>query len=683
VNNKHKSLRENLQKRGFISRIVIQAYPGHQVTLDGTVPIEADWELYRDNIFRTVIDAPIWQLFVDDKMMTSARWPNVEVLSEETWSRKGWSRMHATSTLGTMVDDPEWTPGDTLAGQQVSFNGAMAILNLNYWITGVSEVENHNAGQWRFSYDPSGAMQNEEFFQVYDTLYGSFYFIEGSLACLYAPGEWYFNSESRELLLWTPAGGSPAGLEIKGKTQTYAFDFTSSENTHLKGLNFFGTTFRFKYCSHVTVEDCTFLYPSYSKRMMGSHAPIQVSQFLNAGKDSPTYHVVRNCEFAYSDGAALEIWGSGNLIENCLFHDIDYSCHGPWSAGTVSSWYTRDMIFRKNTIRSAGNSETVACGEAGLFEMNDASHCGMLQGDGAIFQFTPKHFDGSIVRFNWVHDTAKRGIRLDDGGKDIYAGINAQIHHNVAWECAYQGLQVKGDQNKLFNNLSFDNHSVDLNVVYDQEELNSSNHTVSLNNIVGKVSRKQSAPDNVLLGLDINNWIATRETGAVSSHLRDIENRDFRPRPGSPFVDAVVGFYSIPKFPFLGKAGDMGPYEMGDKTYWIPGRRLPQTTHPIPADKGISHYEWVDLMWREAYQATSYDIYFGSDNVQVQNADQTSPVFRSNLVSNIFNPGRLSAGETYYWRVDTIREGELVKGDVWCFSAGVNANHSRRSSTVN
>ena len=37
----------------------------------------------------------------------------------------------------------------------------------------------------------------------------------------------------------------------------------------LRGLNFFGTTFKANESQHITVEDCNFMYPSYSKRMLG------------------------------------------------------------------------------------------------------------------------------------------------------------------------------------------------------------------------------------------------------------------------------------------------------------------------------------------------------------------------------------------------------------------------------
>ena len=658
---------------GSGSPLVFMALPGDSVTIDGTVDINAEWEVYQGSIYRAVIDTTIWQLFFGDEMLTSARWPNIDVFSEETWTRKGWSKMHSTSTLGSMVDDGSWPPNVSLAGENASFDGAIALLNLNYWVTGISKVENHVAGTIRFDYDPAGAMQNDAMFQVYDHLYGSYYYLEGSLACLDAPGEWYFNPETRELYIYMPDGSNPAGKPIRGKTQAYAFNFVSSQYIQLRDLHFFGTTFRFKNCTNVTIENCSFMYPSYSRRMLGSTAGIEVSILLNAGKTSPTKHMVRNCTFEYTDGAGLEIWGKDNVIENCLFHDIDFSCHGSWSVGAISSYNTNGLSLSRNTIYASGNSETISCGEKGLFEFNEMYNCGMLQGDGTIFQFTPFHFDGAVVQHNWVHDTEKRGIRLDDGGKTSpVVGTNAQFNHNVAWECEYQGLQGKGDQNRFFNNLAFSNHAVDLNLT--SEERFDNGKSITVNNITGNVSRNQSVPDNILLGEASHNWIAAREGAPVSSQLRDIANRDFRLRPESPGVDGGTVNVGVQIVDFHGSAPDIGPYEFGDTLYHIPGRRLARASHPIPASAGTSHYEFVDLIWREGYRSVSSDIYFGNVRSQVENADPNSAEYAGSQVSNIYAPGELSAGETYYWRIDAVKETGVEKGEVWSFKAGVQAN---------
>ena len=56
--------------------IVISSWMDEQVILDGSLPVEADWREAGENIFMAKIPRPVWQLFVDGRSMSSARWPN-------------------------------------------------------------------------------------------------------------------------------------------------------------------------------------------------------------------------------------------------------------------------------------------------------------------------------------------------------------------------------------------------------------------------------------------------------------------------------------------------------------------------------------------------------------------------------------------------------------------------------
>jgi hypothetical protein len=62
------------------------------------------------------------------------------------------------------------------------------------------------------------------------------------------------------------------------------------------------------------------------------------------------------------------------------------------------------------------------------------------------------------------------------------------------------------------------------------------------------------------------------------------------------------------------------------------------------------------LVWSEGELGGSYDIYFGTDYTEVENADHNSPAYKGNqtIDANSYDPGPLKPGKKYYWRIEQI-----------------------------
>ena len=69
------------------------------------------------------------------------------------------------------------------------------------------------------------------------------------------------------------------------------------------------------------------------------------------------------------------------------------------------------------------------------------------------------------------------------------------------------------------------------------------------------------------------------------------------------------------------------------------------------------------LDWRPGRDATSQQVYFGTDKAAVANG--TAPV--QTVTNHGFVPGALNFGTTYYWKVDEIGTA-TYPGDVWSFT---------------
>jgi hypothetical protein len=78
------------------------------------------------------------------------------------------------------------------------------------------------------------------------------------------------------------------------------------------------------------------------------------------------------------------------------------------------------------------------------------------------------------------------------------------------------------------------------------------------------------------------------------------------------------------------------------------------------------------LSWTAATNATSHQVYFGTDKQAVRSADAGSPEYVGSraLGAESYDPGFLEANATYYWRVDEVYAGNTVKGPVWTFTVG-------------
>jgi hypothetical protein len=71
----------------------------------------------------------------------------------------------------------------------------------------------------------------------------------------------------------------------------------------------------------------------------------------------------------------------------------------------------------------------------------------------------------------------------------------------------------------------------------------------------------------------------------------------------------------------------------------------------------------------ESATASSSDVYFGTD------ATPDAGEFQGNQTATSFDPGPLSAGVTYYWRIDQVNAQGTTTGDVWSFTTPINSSN--------
>ncbi len=84
-----------------------------------------------------------------------------------------------------------------------------------------------------------------------------------------------------------------------------------------------------------------------------------------------------------------------------------------------------------------------------------------------------------------------------------------------------------------------------------------------------------------------------------------------------------------------------------------------KATNPSPANGVTDVARDATLSWTAGPGAGSHDVYFGT----------ASPgTFQVSQSGTAFNPGQLTVGTTYYWRIDEVNGPNTVTGDVWSFT---------------
>jgi hypothetical protein len=95
--------------------------------------------------------------------------------------------------------------------------------------------------------------------------------------------------------------------------------------------------------------------------------------------------------------------------------------------------------------------------------------------------------------------------------------------------------------------------------------------------------------------------------------------------------------------------------------------------NPNPAKGAVDVTQIPVLTWAPGVFGASHEVYFGTDEDAVKNADASSPEYKGsgNLGSESYEPGQLEWATTYYWRIDEVNNANADSpwtGHLWNFT---------------
>jgi len=447
-----------------------------RVVIDGTVELKPkdgeEWKRDSENRCYGILDETlhkgtwghdVFQLFLDGKMMTNARWPNALWNDDDktVFDEKYWAHSHNSTfskrgeligdgenryRISTMVDDG--TAG--LDKLQFKLNSdddtAMAVLNVGSFNTFVKPVLDHKSGTNSFTYkddfdtfkckkDDDGECEKDEageikWVQTAIQYYPEHnrYYLDSKLEFLDNPGEWHFNKKTRQLTFLpfkdtcsNPGKGdckcpdvndNSTGI-LRGRVMDYSMIIFNTSSATVRDIDFFASTIsatnsRKRKFRKMVLDSVKFEFPSSSRRMLKDPAvPKSTELFTNMiGKPRKNGKVNKN-------------WTPGHVeVVNCNFTGAEG--FALQFKGITSKIYNN--LFEWNdwtgqmSLKVDGGGGTVAC-YAGS---EDSQFVGnTLRNNGASAGYRPGK--KGMVRDNIIEGQCKGKI-MNDG-----AGVQVQV----------------------------------------------------------------------------------------------------------------------------------------------------------------------------------------------------------------------------------------------------------------
>ncbi len=503
--------------------IIFTSYPGEKVTISGADELSLAWTIDSGNVYKASYAGEIKQLFVNDRMMNVARWPNAEVNNVFEDVHHAYAEDADYSFVST-----QGLPSGDISGAKLYIWPGLA------W-NGFEREIIHTPGEDRLVFTESFPVQSNGLNEgdPWKPLVGNKFFIYGKRSLLDIESEWVQNENL--LYLWPEGGTSPINKKIEIKARDWAFDVTSNNYIVINGFNIFAAAVRMRYTEGSLLKDCDIIYPSDNN---------QKSVYLRGNNNA-----VRGCHVSQTPGNGVFLNGENNIVYNCVVDHVN-TC-GDNYASVYTNGYLNRIVH--NTFYSAGRSLILHYQSRKiLISHNHLYEGGLLSKDlGATYTYGDNYglgSQGSVISYNWVHDMGNEtGIYLDS------YSLGYLVHHNVVYDVRTAFVINGGSLNNLVcNNTMFRTVKGFFTATFPGHILTQKGTRI-LNNIISGTSNYatgEEAPEVY------NNW-----NGAV--------DEQFLPYANSFAVDQGLIVEEITD-DYVGNAPDIGAYELGG-TYWTAG----------------------------------------------------------------------------------------------------------------
>lgn len=478
-------------------------------------------------------------LLVDGKFADEARWPdNMGDLLSPTMS----SITAADSENRKMFSDTSLPENLDPTGAKIWICGG------DQWIFWSRNVDSFDSNSKTITMN--AAFNDSAANKAYDPKVGNPYILMGKQEFLSCQNEWYYNSATKKMLIWSQI--DPSLLKIEAKKRTEVLDLSGITNTKIDGISFAGG----RIITDKNTSYCTL------KNMKSTYAAHSFSRSVHGHQIKGHHNLIENSEFAYASYTILQDTGSYNRYVNNYIHDMNYNANFVGSVNLAGS----KALFSHNTVCRGGRELlTLHNGQASLVQYNDLYHSSILTWDTAAIYVNMTDGDNTVIRYNTVHDTVSQKL-----GMGIYFDPCVQnfiVYGNAIWNMSNSGIRTNNPANYilLYQNSTYHTGSMSTACSGSYRIPGDLYGTRYVNNIFDGVSLV-NFPNNIVFQYNVlksmtfypTSWNYTMEreprlgTQLTTVEFSDPENGDLRLKEESPLFTAGTSIPGVSDGNYIG-----------------------------------------------------------------------------------------------------------------------------------
>ncbi len=385
------------------------------------------WTKHSGNIYKASFTTDITQLFVNGFKMKLSRFTN-----------SGYSIVNSISSQ-TQFTSNTLDPG-------VNYSGATVLLRTENWYSIMRTVTSSSTKTLSINLAPTGTIKVNQGFVLMN-----------KLEFLDSPGEWYYDSATDMVYVWTPDGDSPANYEVRGSTLKEGIIIGSKDYITIQDLHI------------LQQKETGFQLTSYggvsSTNVIVQRNSITGQEGFGIYDDSNRnqYFTIENNEIDDCNGIGIYMWIANTVIRDNTVTNIGVfdklGLKGTWnnnggtgieiSGNGNTIEYNRLIGINYNGIFWRGNS---------ILQYNFIKNACLYKSDGGGIYTGGTSAAGSTVRYNIVDNVVgskEGGISGRNMGEGIYfdePSHNIICEYNTVVNCSNSGIFLHRVENHTIRN---------------------------------------------------------------------------------------------------------------------------------------------------------------------------------------------------------------------------------------